>query len=152
MARQSRDQIHALSIPTKVGALLVPSATIAEVVNVSDMTPVPLGPAWLLGAISWRTLAVPVVSLEALFGKAPAPPSSASKAVIFYPLNGRAQWEYFALLSSAEPRPQPVDASAVSVAAADLPTSPYIAAGLTMGGAPLYIPDFEGLKKAFYPV
>src|SRR6185436_471228 len=119
MATQARDQIHALAIPTRIGPLLVPSATIAEVVNVSEITPIPLGPAWLLGAMIWRTLVVPLVSVEALFGKAPLAPGAMSKAIVFYPLNGRSNWEYFAFLSSAEPRPQPVDASAVTVAASE---------------------------------
>src|SRR4051794_2276275 len=117
MARPPRDQIHALSIPTRVGLLLVPSATIAEVVNISTLTPVPLAPEWLVGVIGWRTLAVPVASIEALFGKPVVPPGPTSKAVVFYPLSGRPHWEYFAILSSSEPRPQPVDASAVSLAA-----------------------------------
>ena len=151
MARPPRDQIHALSIPTRAGTLLVPSATIAEVVNVSAMAPVPLGPNWLLGVVGWRTLAVPVVSLEAMFGKAPVPPGTTSKAVVFYPLAGRAQWEYFAVLSSAEPRPQPVDASAVSVAAAELPQSALVAGGLKIGELSLWIPDLEALKQVFYP-
>src|SRR6185369_9900531 len=151
MTRAPQDQIHALSIPTRVGLLLVPSATIAEVVNISSLTPVPLGPQWLVGAIGWRTLAVPVVSMEALFGKPAVPPGPASKAVVFYPLNGRAHWEYFAILSSAEPRPQPVDASAVSIAASELPKSSFVAGGLKIGEQPMYIPNFEGFKKAFYP-
>ncbi len=151
MARPSRDEIHALMIPTRVGALLVPSATIAEVVNISTLAPVPLSPPWLVGVIGWRTLAVPLVSVEALFGKAPVPPGPTSKAVVFYPLAGRAQWEFVALLSSSEPRPQAIDGSVVSTAATEAPPSRYIAAGLQVGGNPMWIPDFEELKKAFYP-
>ncbi len=151
MAHTARDQIHALSIPTRVGSLLVPSATIAEVVNIATLTPVPLGPEWLVGAIGWRTLAVPVVSMEALFGKPAVPPGPTSKAVVFYPLNGRPHWEYFAILSSAEPRPQPVDASAVSLAASELPQSSFVAAGLKINEQSMWIPDFERFKKAFYP-
>lgn len=152
MARQPADQIHALSVPTLVGTLLVPSATIAEVVNISALTPVPLSPPWLVGAIGWRTLAVPVISIEALFGKAPTRPGPMSKAVVFYPLAAREQWEFFALLSASEPRPQAVNNSAVSLAAAELPQTPYVAAGLKFNGQPLWIPDFEALKKAFYPL
>lgn len=150
MPRPTQELIHALAIPTRVGLVLVPSATIAEVVNVSTLAPVPLAPAWLLGVVGWRTLAVSVVSLEALFGKAPTRPGPTSKAVVFYPPAGRAEWEYFAVLASAEPRPQPVDASAVTLAASELPQSPYVAGGLKIGGQALWIPNFEALKKAFY--
>ncbi len=152
MRGSPQDQIHALAIPTRVGLLLVPSATIAEVVNVPGLTPVPLAPMWLLGVVGWRTLAVPVVSLEALFGKAPTRPGPTSKAIVFYPLAGRAEWEYFAVLASAEPRPQPVDASAVTLTATELPQSPHVAGGLKIGGQALWIPNFEALKKAFYTV
>ena len=153
MSRQNQDSIHALAVPTGVGVLLVPSATIAEVVNMMTLAPIPLASPWLLGAVSWRSLAVPVVSFEALLGKPPLAPAPTSKAIVFYPLTGRSQWEFFAILSSAEPRPQPVDASAIAVAPVDLPQSPYIAAGLKVGtGQAMWIPHFDALKQVFYPV
>jgi chemosensory pili system protein ChpC len=151
VARANQDRIHALSIPTAVGTLLVPSATIAEVVNISTITPIPLAPVWSLGVISWRTLGVPVVSFEAMFGQAVKSPTVLSKAVVFYPLAGRAQTEFFAILSSAEPRPQTVDVGVVTLEASELPHSPYVAGGLKIGGSPFWIPDLEGLKKTFYP-
>jgi chemosensory pili system protein ChpC len=150
MARQRQDQIHALALPTRTGTLLVPSATIAEVVNVPSLSPIPLSPPWVIGLVGWRSLAVPVVSFEALMGSTPAAPNAASKAVVFYPLTARSQWEFFAVLSSAEPRPQAVDGSASALAASDLPQSPYIAAGLTFNGQPMWIPNLDELKKVFY--
>src|SRR5688500_5074016 len=128
MARQAGDQIHALAIPTRAGSLLVPSATIAEVVNVSALTPLPLSPGWVMGAIGWRSLAVTVVSFEALLGGAATAPVAGSKVVVFYPLAGRPQTEFFAVLSSAEPRPQPLDNSAISVSPNELLQSPFVAA------------------------
>jgi chemosensory pili system protein ChpC len=151
MARQRQDQIHALALPTRAGVLVVPSATIAEVVNVSSLSPIPLSPPWVIGSVGWRSLAVPVVSFEAIMGGTPSAPIAASKAVVFYPLTGRSQWEFFAILSSAEPRPQAVDGSAVALAAGELPQSPYIAAGLKFNGQPMWIPNLDELKTAFYP-
>jgi chemotaxis signal transduction protein len=152
MAARDKDQIHALAIPTRAGSILVPSATIAEVVNVTAIAPMPLAPAWVIGAVGWRSLAVTVVSFEALLGQAASAPASASKAVVFYPLTGRPQTEFFAILSSSEPRPAAIDSSAVSLGAADLPKSPFVAAGLKLNGQSFWIPGFDELKKAFYPV
>lgn len=149
--RQNADVIHALTIPTQAGVLLVPSALIAEVVNVAEMAPLPLSPPWVLGAVGWRSLAVTVVSFEALLGGKASTPAAHSKAVVFYPLAGRPQTEFFAILSSAEPRPQAVDGSAVSLAPTELPKTPYVAAGLKHNGSALWIPSFDELKKAFYP-
>ncbi|MEK7697324.1 MAG: chemotaxis protein CheW [Pseudomonadota bacterium] len=152
MAAPAVERVHALEIPLRGATLLVPSANIAEVINAGDFTPVPLAPAWLLGAFAWRTLAVPVVSLEALMGGPVSAPSPASKVVILYPLPGRRDWEFFAILTHAEPRPQTIDpAHAVAATGAELPDTPYIAAGLKLGGRLLVIPDLEALKQAFYP-
>jgi hypothetical protein len=151
MAARNQDQIHALAIPTRAGTLLVPSATIAEVVNVSALSPLPLSPAWVVGAFGWRSLAITVVSFEALLGGAIGATGAAAKAVVFYPLSGRPQTEFFAMLSSAEPRPAAIDSSAVSLGAADLPKSPFVAAGLKLNGQSFWIPGFDELKKAFYP-
>jgi chemosensory pili system protein ChpC len=151
VARQRQDQIHALALPTRAGTLLVPSATIAEVVNISTLSPLPFAPPWVIGTIGWRSLAVPVVSFEAIMGGTPALPVAASKAVVFYPLNGRSQWEFFAVLSASEPRPQTVDSSAIALAPSELPSSPYIAAGLKFDDQPMWIPSLDELKKIFYP-
>ena len=168
MAAPVVERIHALEIPLRGSTLLVPSANIAEVINAGDFTPVPLAPAWLLGAFAWRTLAVPVVSFEGLMGEAVTaptpgssaiapgialpPPSLASKVVILYPLPGRRDWEFYAILTHAEPRPQMIDpAHTVAATSAELPDTPYIAAGLKLDGRLLVIPDLEALKKAFYP-
>ena len=117
-----------------------------------EHAPVPLAPGWLLGVMPWRTLAVPVVSFEALMGATVTGPTPSSKVVILYPLPGRRDWEFFAILTHAEPRPQTIDpAHAVAATSAELPDTPYIAAGLKLGGRLLVIPDLEALKKAFYP-
>lgn len=152
MATPALERIHALELPLRGATLLVPSANVAEVVNVGDFTPVPLAPAWLLGVTPWRTLAVPVVSFEALMGGTVTPPTPNSKVVIFYPLPGRRDWEFYGLLTHAEPRPQTVDSAlALAATSAELPDTPYVAAGLKLGGRLLAIPDLEALKKAFYP-
>jgi chemotaxis signal transduction protein len=144
-------RIHALEIPTRGASLLFPSAGIAEVVNVAELTPVPFGPPWLLGVTGWRSLAVPVVSFEALLGAAAGRPAPASKVVIFYPLGGRREWEFFGVLSSSEPHPQTIDSAAVTVNASELPDSPLIAAGIKLGNRLQVIPDMAALKQVFYP-
>jgi len=39
----------------------------------------------------------------------------------------------------------------IAATAADLPDSPYVAAGLKVGDKLMLIPDFAALKKVFYP-
>jgi chemosensory pili system protein ChpC len=143
--------LHVLEVPITDLTLLVPSASVAEVINPSALTPVPFSEPWLLGVVGWRTLAVPVVSFEALLG-APAPsPRRSGKILIFYPMSGRREWEFYGVLAAAEPRPQALDGSQAAVPQAELPDSPYVAAGLRLGNQPMFIPDLEQMKQAFYP-
>ncbi len=152
MAQPALDRIHALEIPLRGATLLLPSANVAEVTNPGALAAVPLAPSWLLGVMSWRTLAVPVVSFEALMGGTVSPSAPGSKVVILYPLNGRRDWEFYGLRTHAEPHPQTVDsARTIAATRAELPDTPYVAAGLKLGGRLLVIPDLDTLKKAFYP-
>lgn len=146
------ERIHSLEIPLAEGALLVPSAAVAEVANPTELHPLPGTPRWVLGVVGWRSQAVSVVSFEALLGRAPSFVTPASKIVVFYPLAGRRETEFYALLSSSEPRPQTVTSGAIEEEdPARLPDTPLIAAGVRLKDRTLYIPDFDALRRAFYP-
>lgn len=146
------DRIHTLEIPLAPLSLLVPSASIAEVATLSAITPVPFAAPWLIGVIGWRTLAVPVVSFEALLTGKPVAPRPQSRVVILYPLPGRGGEDFIGVLTASEPRPRTIDAAAaVAVTASDLPSSPYIASGLRVESRAMAIPDFDALKKVLYP-
>lgn len=152
MKARARERIHSLEIPLDKLSLIVPSASVAEVITAVPLAPLPGGPAWMAGILGWRMHAVPVVSFEALCGGALAKPVATSKIVVFYPLAGRGDWEFFGVLTQAEPRPQPVDAGlAIAAEPSELPDTPYIAAGLKAEGRLLVIPDMAALKTAFYP-
>ena len=152
MSTVAEERIHSLEIPLAGASLLVPSAAVAEVINPTPLFPVPGAPAWLLGVVGWRAQPVPVVSFEILTGLPAAGASSGSKIVVFYPFAGRRETEFYGLLSLTEPRPQPVTPSAIEAEdPARLPDSPLIAAGVKIKGRTLLIPDFDALRKAFYP-
>lgn len=144
-------RLHSLEIPLEEFTLLLPSAAVAEVINLQNMAPVPFSQPWLNGAIGWRTLAVPVISFETLLGAPPATRPATGKIVICYPLAGRKDWEFFAMYATTEPRPQVLDGSQPVAEGSELPDSPYIAAGLKVDGRLMLIPDLDALKKAFYP-
>lgn len=146
------DRIHSLEIPLIGCSLLVPSAAVAEVTNPTELHPVPGGPAWLLGVIGWRAQAVPVVSFEAMIGKAVSGVQPGSKIVVFYPIAGRRAGDFYAILSASEPRPQSVSSNTLEAEDPSLlPDSTLVATGVRIKGRSMLIPDFETLRTAFYP-
>jgi chemosensory pili system protein ChpC len=149
--QRSGPRLHSLEVPLDGCTLLVPSASVAEVINTQKLAPVPFSEPWLHGVIGWRTLAIPVISMETLLGAPGMTRTDAAKIVIFYPLSGRKDWEFFAVFATAEPRPQVLDGSQPVAESSELIDSPYIAAGLKVDKRLMLIPDFEALKKTFYP-
>lgn len=142
--------VHVLTIPTSVAPLVVASATVAEVVNVTALSQQPGTPDWCLGILDWRSQGVPVVSMERLMGQEAVPPGPRSKIIVFFPLPGRRDHEFFGVLTTAEPQPHSlVDDEVVSVT---LPfESPFAAAGIQIGSQAGMVPDLEVLKRALYP-
>ncbi|HEY8553604.1 MAG TPA: chemotaxis protein CheW [Burkholderiales bacterium] len=148
----AEERIHSLEIPLAESALLVPSAAVAEVANPTELFPLPGAPRWVLGVVGWRSLAVSVISFEALLGGAPSFVTAASKIVIFYPFPGRGRTDFFGVLSAAEPRPQHVSSGSIHEEdPARLPDTPVIAAGVRVRDRTLLIPDFDVLRRTLYP-
>ncbi len=153
--------LHALEVPTRVLSLLVPSACVAEVVSHCALAALPLSPEWVVGVMGWRSKPVPVISLEKLLGRNESVPGSlpdaragsrrrSSKIVVFYPLPGRKPWEFFGIVSCAEPQSLVVD-SAVLASAIDTPNSGFIAMTAQLGNSVVAIPDLNALAAVLYP-
>lgn len=148
--KAAQDRIHTLILPLAQFSLLVPSALVAEVVNVAEVSGLPLAPPWLLGVMNWRARPVPVVSFDHLLGNPIPTPSARAKIVIFYPLEGRKPWEFFGVMTSAEPQPRSFhDPEALSQRVAN--DNPYIATALQLDKFIVGIPELNALKRLFYP-
>lgn len=145
-------RMHLLEIPLSRFRLLVPSATVAEVVTMSPLIRIPRVPSWVIGVLGWRGRAVSVISFEALLMNTAPEPAPRTKMVVFYPLPGRSDTEFFAMVSIREPQPRViVDADEVIPNPAGAVESPYVASTVKLGDSTLLIPDFDALRAAFYP-
>ncbi len=152
MNASPQTRMHLLEIPLSRFPLLVPSATIAEVVSMSALSALPCSPPWVLGVLGWRNQAVSVISFEALLGGSSPQRGPRDKVVVFYPLPGRSDTEFFGVVSPREPQPHLiVDGNEIVASQAAAIESPYVGATVKLGTTTLLIPDFEALKAAFYP-
>jgi chemosensory pili system protein ChpC len=84
--------------------LLLPNATIAEVLSYADPEPVENAPAWLLGRIRWRGWQLPLVSFARIAGLAEERGGLGSKVVVLKALGGDPKLPHFALLTQGFPR------------------------------------------------
>lgn len=84
--------------------LLLPNASVAEVITYSLPEPVPNAPDWLYGRIRWRGWRLPLVSFARLTGLANTESELGAKVVVLKALGGNPRQPYFAMLTQGFPR------------------------------------------------
>ncbi|MFV1996770.1 MAG: chemotaxis protein CheW [Acidiferrobacterales bacterium] len=152
MAESLTQSMHALILPTSRVPMLVPSTMTAEIMGVPKISPLPFSEPWVLGVIGWRKRAIPVVSFEILLGdRVPPVMHPRSKVVVFQPLQGHNEWDFFGLLVSADPQPYTIsDTKDLSPSETPI-NNPVVGATVTIGRTAVVIPDMEALQRIMYP-
>ncbi|NYZ61609.1 chemotaxis protein CheW [Luteimonas deserti] len=98
------DDIRGVLIRVGATQLLLPNATISEVLSYSPPEPVDDAPGWLLGRLRWRGWRLPLVAFPVLSGQGEDQAGLGSKVVVFKALSGDARLPFFALLTQGFPR------------------------------------------------
>ena len=104
MTTTTGHDIRGVLIQVAGGRLLLPNATIAEVLSYADPEPIANTPDWLLGRIRWRGWQLPLVAFSRLSGIADEAGGLGSKVIVLKALGGDAKSPYFAILTQGFPR------------------------------------------------
>lgn len=100
----SQADIRGVLIQVGGARLLLPNATIAEVLSYAPPAPIEDAPRWLLGQIRWRGWHLPLVAFGELSGLAREQGGLGSKVVVLKALSGDPRAPYFAMLTQGFPR------------------------------------------------
>jgi chemosensory pili system protein ChpC len=145
MTTPQRD-IRGVLISVSHGRLLLPNASVAEVITFSDPEPVEHAPDWMLGQIRWRGWRLPLLSFSRFAGWSDEEGQIGAKVVVLKALGGNPKLPYFAVLSQGFPRLVTVAASALAETARDnLPAGIHSLVMLNDDAAA--VPDLAGLEK-----
>ena len=99
-------EIHCMLIPANPETLLLPTSTMAEVIDLQAIEPLEASPPWLLGQVEWENRQVPVFSFSALInGSDRLEIDSKSKIMILKSLSDSARVPYLGLMLGDLPRP-----------------------------------------------
>ena len=96
--------IRGVLIQVTDARLLLPNATIAEVLSFASPDAMENAPDWMLGKIRWRGWQLPLVSFSRFAGIAEEDGGLGSKVVVLKNLGGDAKRPFFALLTQGFPR------------------------------------------------
>ena len=145
MTAAQRD-IRGVMITVNQGRLLLPNASVAEVITFSDPEPVANAPDWMLGQIRWRGWRLPLLSFSRFAGWSDEEGQVGAKVVVLKALGGNPKLPYFAMISQGFPRLVTVANSALaeSHSIKELPIG--IHSMVTLNGDPAAVPDLMSLE------
>ena len=145
MSTPQRD-IRGVLISVSQGRLLLPNASVAEVITFSDPEPVENAPGWMLGQIRWRGWRLPLLSFSRFAGWSQEEGQIGAKVVVLKALGGNPKLPYFAVLSQGFPRLVTVAQSALAETSRDnLPAGIHSMVMLNDDAAA--VPDLMGLER-----
>ena len=140
--------VRSVLIPLQGGQLLLPNATVAEVVNYLPPEPLADVPDWLLGIVSWREQRVPVVSFERLIGQAlDDKPGRQTRLAIFYTLNGNPERPYIAVRADAIPHLVRVSKRNIADEHEPKELGPQVLRQVQVNGEGAMIPDLDVVER-----
>lgn len=122
------NDIRGVLISVTGGKLLLPNASVAEVITYSDPEPVTDAPSWVLGRVRWRGWALPIMSYSRLVGWSQEAAALGAKVAVLKAIGGHVKMPYFAVLTQGFPRLVTISESTlveVSDADEDLPDGVY---------------------------
>jgi len=100
----SDSQIKCVGLKISGDELLMPNASVAEIVPIRNIINVANKPAWMLGYLDWRGYSVPLVAFETMGGvRMPSLASGNVKAAVLFSISDDRDFPYLAILMQDAP-------------------------------------------------
>jgi chemosensory pili system protein ChpC len=139
-------EIRCVLVPVGNLRLLLPNATVAEVITLPTPEPVDGAPEWLLGRIAWRGWRVPLVSFTRLAGAQEGDADLAMRVAVLKALGGNPQLPFVAVLTQGFPRLTTLNAELVIPTHDGAPLPAGVKAQVLVRDDMAVIPDLEGIE------
>jgi chemosensory pili system protein ChpC len=147
MNAPASNDIRGVLIQVSGARLLLPNATIAEVLSFADPDPVDNTPDWLLGRIRWRGWQLPLIAFSRLSGIAEEKGGLGSKVIVLKALGGNAKAPFFALLTQGFPRLVTVSRNALVEEEDDQPLPAGVRTRVLLNEDAALLPDLEQIES-----
>jgi len=138
--------IRGVMISVTNGRLLLPNATVAEVITFSEPEQVDNAPNWLLGRIRWRGWRIPMLSFARLAGYSEFEGERGAKVAVLKALSGHARLPYFCLITQGFPRLTTVSADALVEETGNEQLPPGALMRVRLRDDVAVIPNFEDIE------
>ncbi len=147
MSYASNDEIRGVLIQAGEERVLLPNATVAEVMSRVPVEPLGDAPRWLVGQIAWHGWKVPLLSFARLSGLGEEPAAVNNKIVVLKALGGQASLPYFALLTASFPQLISVPRDGLLADASEDALPQGVHMRVLLGEQSALLPDLEAIES-----
>lgn len=140
----SSQEIRSVIVPITEAEILIPNATVAEVMSFVEPQPIEDSPAWVLGSFLWRGWQVPLISFAVLTETTALESTRNARICVTKSLTGNDRMPYFAILAQAFPRLTTIsDTGLIEVPSSHKPIA--VAGRLVIDEREVVVPDLDRL-------
>lgn len=139
-------EIRGVMVPVTDGRVLLPNATVAEVISYTTPEKVPGAPPWLLGRLAWRGWRLPLFSFPILAGQMEDERRSNARVAVLKALGGHAGMPFLALLAQGFPRLTTITQEALIPTSDEHPHAPGVRAEVLVRDDRAVIPDLDVIE------
>jgi chemosensory pili system protein ChpC len=143
-------EIRGLMIVVTNGRVLLPNASVAEVITLSTPEKIPNSPEWLMGRINWRGWRLPLFSFSLLAGMAMDEGARGTRVTVLKALSGHPRMPYIAMLAQGFPRLTTISPEVLIPANEAMPTRPGVLMNVMVRDDLAIIPDLGQIEQLIY--
>lgn len=149
MSARTQLEVRGVLLPLRGGQLLLPNASVSEVIGYRDPEPPPdNAPDWLLGVMSWRQYPIPLVSFDSLLELSDTTVGARARIAICNTLNGNTERPYVGILLRSIPHLVRVIEPLITPMEQPGDIGEMVARKVRISGQEAWIPDLDALEQA----
>jgi len=146
---QSTEDLYSLLVPLTEERVILPRASVAEVIRYSEPEAGNVGPDWYKGTIPWHGRSIPLVSFEGLCGTAGTEPGGRTRVIVVYVLKPDDSLATYGLLAEGFPQIVRVNREVILQDLSYKPDDAQpILCRVRMINETAFIPDLESIEKS----
>jgi len=141
------NEIRAVLIPIHNGQLLLPNASVAEIISYQTPEKQPDSPDWLLGMVAWRQQQVPLICFDGQVGMAPKQIGVRARIAICNALGQNPARPYIAILTQTIPRLVRVSEEVIETDPGFQELGETVIQQVLINGEKAWIPDLDVVES-----
>lgn len=137
--------VRGVLIPITGGQVVLPNATVAEVITFGNPREIEGAPPWVIGALTWRGWRIPLFSLSILSGQTAEENMTGAKVAVIKGLGGNPRLPFLALVAQGFPRLTTLRPDNLSVHEGE-ETPAGVASIVSVNDDRAFLPDLDAIE------